>query len=170
MVINTGTDKVIDSVEVAMEPESMVIDRDKILWVLCNGGWMREVNAELVAINTSTDKVIKNLIFPTKPESPTCLQIDGSGTTLYYLERGVRKLKTDAVSVPSAVFIPESGHYYYKLGINPVNNDVLVTDAVDYQQKGHLIIYSGDGTLITDLLADIIPGTMSFKLNSDFNP
>jgi len=169
MVINTDNDKVIDSVEVANEPESMVIDKDKTLWVLCNGGWMREYNAELIAVNTSTNDIERRLVFPSKLSSPSCLQIDGTGSTLFYLETGVHKLRTDASSIPSATYIAESGHYFYKLGINPVNGDILITDAVDYQQRGHLLIYKNDGTFEYDLMADIIPGMMYFKLNSDFN-
>ncbi len=168
MVIDTENDKVVDSVEVAMEPESMVIDKDKILWVLCNGGWKREYNAELIGVNTTTNDIETRLVFPSKLSSPSCLQTDGTGSTLYYLETGVCKLKTDAASLPATAFVAESGHYFYKLGINPVNGDILVTDAVDYQQKGHLLIYKSNGTPSSDMLADIIPGMMYFKLNPDF--
>ena len=49
------TDEVIDSIEVGIEPESMVIDKNNMLWVLCNGGWMRENFAELDGINTATN-------------------------------------------------------------------------------------------------------------------
>lgn len=169
MVIDTEKDKVVDSVAVAMEPESMVIDRNKILWVLCNGGWKREYYAELVAVNTSTNDIERRLVFPSKQASPSCLQIDGDGSTLYYLENGVHKIKIDAGSFSAVPFIQQSGRYFYKMGINPVNGDILVTDAVDYQQKGHLLIYKSAGNLVSDQLADIIPGMIYFKLNSDFS-
>ena len=55
MVIDNTTDEVIDSIEVGIEPESMVIDKNNMLWVLCNGGWTRENFAELDGINTITD-------------------------------------------------------------------------------------------------------------------
>jgi DNA-binding beta-propeller fold protein YncE len=170
MVINIETDNLTDSIVVGKEPESMVIDKDKTLWVLCNGGWKREFYAELIAVNTASNMIERKLTFPSKLSSPNCLQIDGNGSTLYYLETGVRKLKTDASSIPVSPFIPESGHYFYKLGINPVNGDVLLTDAVDFQQKGHLLIYKNNGTLVSDYKTDIIPGMMYFKLNPDFNP
>jgi DNA-binding beta-propeller fold protein YncE len=170
MVINTDNNTVIDSIEVAVEPESMVIDNDKTLWVLCNGGWMRENFAELIAVNTSSNDVERKLVFPSKLSSPSCLQIDGDGSTLFYLDSGVRKIKTDAVSVSSsAAFIPETGHYFYKIAVNPSNGDILATDAVDYQQKGHLMIYSSTGILKADERTDIIPGMMYFRLNSEFN-
>jgi hypothetical protein len=168
MVIDTDKDIVIDSVTVAMEPESMAIDRNKLLWVLCNGGWMREHFAELIAVNTSTNEIERRLVFPSIQSSPSSLQIDGDGSTLYYLESGVRKMKIDAASVPSVPFIEESGRFFYKMGVNPVNGDILVTDAVDYQQKGHVLIYDKTGQAVADELADIIPGMICFKLNSDF--
>ena len=70
MVINTVNNKVIDSTEVGAEPESMVVDRNNTLWVLCNGGWARNNFAELIGINTLSSDIQKRLIFPTKLDSP----------------------------------------------------------------------------------------------------
>lgn len=163
MVIDNRTDEVLDSIEVGVEPESMVYDGNNMIWVLCNGGWARENFAELDGINISTNKIEKHLLFASKEESPSCLKIDGTGQTLYYLESGVRRMnKTDA-TLPSEPFIPESGHYFYKFGINPFNNDIFVTDAVDYQQNGYLLYYSGAGALISSLSAGIIPGSLCFN-------
>jgi hypothetical protein len=67
--------------------------------------------------------------------------------------------------LPSETLIPESGHSFYKLGINPDNNDIFVTDAIDYQQNGYLMYYNPEGTLVSSQLADIIPGSMCFKLS-----
>lgn len=165
MVVNTDNDKVVDSIEVGIEPESMTFDRYGMLWVLCNGGWARQNYAELVEINTSTNYVEKALVFPTKDASPSCLKIDGNGQTLYYIDNGVRKMDIGASEIPGATFItPESGQYFYKIGINPLNNDIFVTDAVDFAQQGYLLLYSSDGKLISTQKAGIIPGSMYFKL------
>lgn len=165
MVINTLTNQVIDSIEVGFEPESAVIDKNNMLWVICNGGWARNNFAELVGINISTDLVEKRFVFPTKQESPTCLQIDGSGENLYYLDGGVRKMNINASALPSVPLIPESDHFFYKIGINPANGDIFITDAADYQQKGYILFYKNDGTLISIQSADIIPSSLCFKMN-----
>jgi DNA-binding beta-propeller fold protein YncE len=165
MVVNTDNDKVVDSIEVGIEPESMTFDRYGMLWVLCNGGWARQNYAELVEINTNTNYVEKTFVFPTKDASPSCLKIDGDGQTLYYIDNGVRKMDIGASEIPSATFItPESGQYFYKIGINPLNNDIFVTDAVDFAQQGYLLLYSSDGKLVSTQKAGIIPGFMYFKL------
>jgi YVTN family beta-propeller protein len=168
MVINTVNNKVVDSIKVGIEPESMVIDKNNMLWVLCNGGWARDNFAELLGINTTTNIIEKEFVFPTREASPSCLQIDGAGETLYYLESGVRQMNIGASALPAAPLIPETGHYFYKIGINPVNSDIFITDAVDYQQRGFVIYCKKDGTLVSSQKADIIPGLMYFKLNDNF--
>jgi DNA-binding beta-propeller fold protein YncE len=165
MVVNTTNDRLVDSIEVGNEPESMVFDRYGMLWVLCNGGWMRQYYAKLVEINPSVNKVVKTFTFPTKEESPTCLKIDGLGQTLYYLDDGVRQMDINSTSLPATTFIiQESGESFYKLGINPVNSDIFVTDAVDNTQRGYVLIFKNDGSFVTKQQAGIIPGSMFFKL------
>ncbi len=167
MVINTATNQVTDSIVVGSEPESMAVDKNETLWVLCNGGWKRENYAELIGISTRTNKIEKRFTFPAITDSPTCLQIDGKGTTLYFLLNGVRKMSIEAQSLPAQVFIPELNHVFYKLGVNPVNNEVFVTDVLDYVNKGKILRYGEGGTLISEMEADIIPGTICFKVNPD---
>jgi DNA-binding beta-propeller fold protein YncE len=165
MVVNNVSDKVIDSIEVGYEPESMVIDRDYYLWVLCNGGWARQNFAELVVINTITDNIEKQFQFPTKQDSPSCLQINGNGETLYYLKNGVNQMNVNSLALPAAPMIPESGASFYKIGINPANGDLFITDANDYVQPGNVLYYKNDGTFVSKQKAGIIPGMMCFKLN-----
>jgi YVTN family beta-propeller protein len=167
MVIDTNTDEVTDSVQVGVEPESMVLDKNNILWVLCNGGWMRENYAELDGINISDNTIAKHIVFATIEESPSCLRIDGNKETLYYLDSGVRKMSITAASLPDSPLIAQTDHFFYKLGIDPVSNDILATDAIDYQQQGYMLRYDQNGILKTSSRADIIPGYLCFKVVSE---
>jgi len=164
LVVNTENNEVVDYITVGFEPESMVIDKNKMLWVLCNGGLARDNFARMVAINTLTNSIEKNIEFPTITTSPSCLRIDGKGETLYYLENGVHSMNIGDTQLPTTPLIPESTHYFYKLGINPENSDIFITDAVDYQQKGYLLYYQMDGTFVSEQNANIIPGFMNFKV------
>jgi len=164
MVINTINNKVVDSIEVGLEPESMAIDSYRKLWVLCNGGWSRQNFAGLYSINTFTNNVLKKFEFPTKEASPTSLQIDGPGLTLFYLDKGVRMMDVTADALPGAPLVFESGSNFYKIAVNPINSDIFVTDAGDYMQKGYVSCYKNNGALFSKQQADIIPGAMCFKL------
>jgi YVTN family beta-propeller protein len=167
MVINTASDQVTDSIEVGYEPESMALDWNETLWVLCNGGWKREHFAELIGIDTRSNEIVKRLKFPSIDDSPTCLQIDRDGKLLYFLHNGVRRMYIYDESLPSQVLIPQLDHLFYKVGINPFNNEIFVTDAVDYVSKGKLIRCRNSGAIISEYEAGIITGTISFKEFTD---
>ena len=172
MVINFANDTVVDSIQVGAEPESMVFDRNGRLWVLCNGGYARKNNAELYEINASTNRIEEKYIFPTIDDSPTCLNIDSFGQTLYFIDKGVMRMDIGSPSLPTGPIIEQGGgQYYYKLAINPLNGDILVTDALDFAQQGYLYIYSYRGDFVSKQKAGIIPGSMCFNLtiNSQTN-
>lgn len=170
MVINTVSDEVSDSIIVGYEPESMEIDRQYRLWVLCTGGWQKLHPAELYCVDAFTNKEIRKLVFDTDA-SPSCLRIDGLGQTLFYLERGVRQMNIDSDVLPGAVLVPESGTFY-KIGINPANSDIFVSNAGDYVHNGYVQIYKNNGTFVSKDQAGIIPGTIDFNIvfNSHENP
>jgi DNA-binding beta-propeller fold protein YncE len=165
MVVNTAAQEVTDSIQVGMEPESMVIDRNNNLWVLCNGGWTGQYNAELVAINTDTHDIIKRFVFQ-KMANPSCLQINGSRDTLYFIQNGIQRISLNDNSLPSSAFIQPGTRSFYKIGIDPVRGDIFATDAADYQQKGYLLHYRPDGTFLSEYRTDIIPGLMVFKITN----
>lgn len=169
MVINTNNDQVIDSIEVGSEPESMVIDKNEALWALCNGGWKREHFAELIGIDTHTNTIIKRFAFPSISDSPACLQIDSKGEELFFILTGIRRMNIDALQLPADILIPDTGYSFYKMGVNPVNDEIFVTDAADYIRKGNILRYSKTGALISEMQADIIPGAICFKNISDLD-
>jgi YVTN family beta-propeller protein len=164
MVVNTSTDKVIDSIKVGSEPESMVIDRYGRLWVLCDGGWMQQNFPELDLIDTNSDEVINTFLFPSKSESPSCLKIDGLGQTMYFLDNGVRQMDINAQYLPAGSFISESGGHFYKIAINAINSDIFISDAGDYVQPGYLILYKNTPEFVSKSRVGIIPGAMCFIL------
>jgi hypothetical protein len=165
MVVNTLSDKVVDSIKVGIEPESMVVDKNGTLWVLCNGGWTRENFAKLITVNITNDKVIKEFQFPNLQASPSCLKIDGYGQNLFYLDGGVKQMDINSDKLPVIPIIqPGAGEYFYKIAINPINSDIFVTDAADFVQQGYVLLYKNDGTFVSKQKADINPASMCFRL------
>lgn len=162
MVINSATDDVVDSISVGHEPESMVIDREYRLWVLCTGGWQKVYPPELYSIDAVTDKVYKKLVFSTEA-SPSCLRIDGTGQTLYYIDKGVRQMDIGSPALPGTALIPETGTFY-KIGINPANSDIFISNAGDYVKNGEVLVYKNDGTLVSKQPAGVIPGAIDFNI------
>lgn len=163
MVINPKTDKVTDSIEVGHEPESMVIDKNQRLWILCAGGYSGLYFPELISVNTTSDQIETRLSFQAKTMYPTSLCINKTGDTLYYIEGSIRRFAITESTLPDNSFVPSKGRLFYKLGVDPDNGLIYATNAVDYQQKGYLMRISGKGVVLDSLLADIIPGGLCFK-------
>jgi YVTN family beta-propeller protein len=163
MVLNTTTDKVVDSVEVAPEPESMVLDKYNKLWVLCSSGYTKQNFAELIVVNTTTDEIEKRFVFPSKSLSPSCLQINRTKDSLYFIENGLWRMGIQSLALPDKPFKLSNGKQIYKLGIDPRNGRIFYTDALDYQQKGYVLQINPDGRTIDSCRAEIIPGSFCFK-------
>jgi len=164
MVINTKTDKVIDSIEVGQEPESIVLDKTGRLWVICSGGYTGQYHAELISINTATDEIDKRFVFPSTDSYPTSLQINKTADTIYYIDKSVWRMNIEASALPDQPFLPASGRSYYRLGVDLLDREILVTNVMDYKEKGYLLRFNAKGSLIDSSKADIIPGSMCFKL------
>ncbi len=160
-VTSLATGQAIASIPVGLEPESMVLDKNGKLWVLCTGGWMGEEIPRIAIINTGTLEKEKEFFFRTVDDNPSSLTSNAAGDTIYYLDEGVRRMPVTAESLPSAAFIPAGNRLFYKLMVCP-SGMIAVTDAIDYQQKGDLMLYNSKGELLDTEQAGIIPGFMLY--------
>jgi YVTN family beta-propeller protein len=160
MVLDPSTNKVTDSIMVGNEPESMAVDKNQRLWVLCSGGFSGQNYPRLLTINTLTDEAEKIFQFPSRSNSPASLCINTSGDTLYYIERGLRRMSILDTELPAAYFVPASGRIFYKLSPDRENGGIFATNAMDYQQKGFLMRINSKGEIIDSVRAGIIPASL----------
>ena len=165
MVIDSESDVLMDSIVVGIEPNSMVIDKDEFLWVLCSGGFMNNEMPTLWKVNTNTLEVEKHFSFSNITQSPDNLCINGDGDSLYFLNNGIFVMSVYDQSLPENPIIIEGDKNYYSMGIDPVNNEIYVSDALDYNQNGMIYRYSSSGDFISSFETGIIPGSFGFNTN-----
>jgi DNA-binding beta-propeller fold protein YncE len=169
LVIDTETDELVDSIEVLIQPNSLVLDRYKKIWVLCDGGFEGNPygyeTPGLVRIDADT-RIVEHVIYLEPGDYPTELKINGNGDTLYFINRHIYRLPVTSLTDPE-LFIesPYQGISggFYGLGIDPGSSDVYVADAIDNAQNGVIYRYSANGMLIDSFKAGIIPGSFCFK-------
>ncbi len=159
VVIDLTSGNAITSIATGLEPESMLLDKNGKLWVLCTGGWMGEEIPRIVRINPVTLEKEADLLFRTVDDNPSSLNANAAGDTLYYLDEGVRRMPVTAAVLPTEVFIPEAERRFYRLLVSS-GGLIAVTDAKDYMQKGDFLVYDRRGQLIDTEQAGIIPGFM----------
>lgn len=175
--IDSETDLLVDSIEIAKQPNSIITDINGSIWVLSDGGYygsyIGQDTAALTCINTDSFTIEKEFKFSTIETSPTELHINKYGNTLFFLngswggnvgnESGVYRMSIDAQSLPSEPLIPEGNQLFYGLGIDPENNDIYISDAIDNIQKGIVLRYDSEGQRLDSIKVDIIPGSFCFK-------
>lgn len=162
-VIDAVLDRLTDSIVVAREPNSMVLDKNNKLWVLCSGGFMNEEIPALFRIDAASHQIEKRYNFPSLQMSPEQLRINKGGDTLYFLNQGVFRMPVSSAGLPDQPFIAHGNRNFYALFLEHSTGRVHVTDAKNYMQSGYVFRYRTDGILIDSLRAGVIPGFIGFN-------
>ncbi len=165
LAIDTDKDQIVTEITTGDQPCGIVADHYSKIWVLCQSLPGNSTNslAMLQRIDPVTLKIDKSFSFPSQAK-PVKLNIDHSGENLFYLlGNEVRKMAITAGSLPDKPIIILNSKILYGLGIDPVNGNIYVSDALDYQQPGVIYRFSGTGSLIDSFKAGIIPGRFCFK-------
>lgn len=164
-VINTATDAIEDSIRVGFGSGSIKRDKNGKIWVLCGGDASKKLKPGLYQIDPVSKTVSFSLDFSNTSDKPSHLCINGTGDTLYFLNKGVYRMPVNSKSLPTEAFISSGDNLFYGLGIHPGTSEIYVCDAVDYVQKGWVYVFRpSDGAKTTSLQAGIIPGNFCFYI------
>lgn len=175
--IDAASDQVVGSLQLPLQPNSMVSDHQGRLWVLSDGGFAGSAAgnqpAALTVVDPASMVVLSQLDFPNLNQSPRQLRTNYAGDTLYFLsggwdggthpEAGVHRMPVSSQTLPDEAWIPQQHRHFYALGIEPGTSAVYVSDAQDYLQNGWIYRFNAQGSLTDSLEADRIPGFFAFK-------
>ena len=159
-VIDMQNDVKVAEIEVAAEPNSLAVDKDGMVWVLCSEGW-ENTSFSLCKINPMLKQVVATYAFDGGYPSHLC--IDKSGTQLYFINGNICRMDINDAASLNTEFIAAEGRSFYNMVVNPSNGDIYVTDAKNYVQNGDVLRYSSDGVLLNQFTAGISPNAMIFN-------
>lgn len=164
--IDTETDQVIDELTIGIQPTSLVMDKYNKMWTVTDGGYEGSPYGyeapSLYKIDAETFTVEKQFKFKLG-DWPSEVQLNGERDKLYWINNDIWCMDVTATRVPVRPFLESRDTKYYGLTVNPVNGEVYVADAIDYQQQGMIYRYSPDGDLLDEFYVGIIPGAFCWK-------
>ena len=164
--IDTRTDKVVDELQVGIQPTSLVLDRYGKMWTITDGGYEGSPYGyeapSLYCIDAETFTIEKRFKFKLG-DWPSEVQLNGTGDKLYWLNDDVWEMEVTSDRLPVKPFLEYRETIYYGLTVDPTSGDVYVADAIDYQQQGKVYRYSAKGELIDEFYVGVIPGAFCWK-------
>ena len=161
LIINPNNHSLVDSIKVGESPNSIVIDQNNKIWIMCSGGFSSSY-PQLIKFNPQNRTIENTYIFSDISKSPGNLQINASGEQLYFINTDVYTMSIYDNSLTTSPIINSNGNNFYTLGINPSNEEVYVSDAIDYIQNGVVFRYTSSGNLIHQFNTGVIPGDFLF--------
>lgn len=171
LLIDTATDKVEKTIKVGMQPNSMAMDKNGLVWVICGGmTWADpEMTPSIYTIDPKED--YKAAKFGDVPEIEGLLYQDVKNLVmnrdgesfLFSNNSHIYKMSITDKVIPSEPFIMiPRDHFAYTLAIAP-NGEIYVGDAIDYRQEGTIIRYSADGkSRLDQFYTGVIPAGFAF--------
>jgi len=159
-VVNPQNDIITDSISVPLGGNSMIVDKMGKVWLLCSGSSSQ--TGALCQVDVSSNSVIHNYPF-NLGTNPIKLTTNASKDTLYWINDNVYRMAISDVLVPVSPFISLTGVNLYGLGVDPYTNEIYLSDAIDYVQKGMVYRYHSNGVLKHTFRVGVIPGDFFFK-------
>lgn len=156
----------IDSIQVGLQPNSICIDKNETIWVLCDGGYYgnpvgHEISS-LWKINPYTFHATKQLTFPSLNYPAKSLAINNSLDSLYFIWNDVYKYSISDTLFPQTAFVNSNGANFYHISIHPYKPEIIICNAKNYTSNGEISIWSINGQLIGKKMVGINPGTICF--------
>ena len=174
-VVDLNNDVKVADITVGKEPNTMVVDKNGHVWVLCEGrSWEDEYgeNPTLWEI----DPMLKTATVRYEFKGPyefdedikgvaTALKSNVAGDQFYMIYNNeVRRFDIATLSLSETFRItPELEGLFYNMAVDPRTGDLYVTDAKNYMMNGRVYRYSSDGLLLASFEAGLIPSAMLFK-------
>jgi hypothetical protein len=165
--ISIPGDSILGSLVVGFQPNSMIADRNGMIWILCDGGYTGipggKKPARLVKVHPNHFSIEKIFLFEEPDATPTKLCTNASRDSLFFLNQGVFAFHIEDTILPSAPIISGENRNFYGLTADPVNGDIYVSDAGNYYSEGTIYRYRANGTLISFYKSGVNPCFMVFR-------
>ena len=155
--IDATTDQLVDSVEVGQGNGAVVLDKNNQLWVSASGVF-GENKGFLASVDPETKQVTQS---KTLDGSVSGLVYSEMHHKLFFLNNGVQRVEVGSSIEPQDFYSKENANFY-AIGFDPMEQEVYVSDALDFQQSSAITRLDIDGNPLDEFKAGVATGNFFF--------
>lgn len=161
-IIDALSDQLIDSIPLAYGSNSLVLDKNNKLWVLCSGSPSENKAAGLFKIDPNSHQILSQWPMD-QTKLASHLSINSKGDEIYFLYKDLFKMKISDQDLPSTAFYPANSRIFYGLNIDPLRNEIYLADPIDFVQKGLAIRLDSNANLLSTFRTGFNPNGFYFE-------
>lgn len=184
-VVDVNNDVKVAEILVGKEPNTMAVDKNGHVWVLCEGAtW--ELDGEKPSL-WEIDPLLKvahcryTFEDETNPQtgdaisfSATSLRSDPQGRQFYVVvsqvdeygtssDSEIRLFNPETLTFSETFRISSNGNVFYNIAVNPKTGELYASCIANPINNGTVYRYSSDGVLLSSFEAGLFPNAMLFK-------
>ncbi len=166
LILDPKTDTFTDTIDLGYGPNAMMLDKQGMLWVYCAGdAWSSpQIPASIYKVNPDTRSAEQVLVFDdlNTNGATTQMAMNAARDTVYITRKDVRRFSIDN---PRAIesFYGLDGISLYGLGVDPINGDVYLADAMRFSQNGLVIRVDAQANVVDSFRVGISPNGFLFR-------
>ena len=161
--INAANYEIAQRIGIPVEPNSIVLDNDDNIWILSSGIENENKAQQLIKVNTATSQVEKTFTFNGFTDIAQNLAFNKNNNKLYYNKANfIYSMPTSFQNLPTQALFQSNASIVYNIAIHPENNDIYISDAVDFVSQGKVLRYNSSGTLLDELQVGFLPSKILF--------
>lgn len=159
-VVNPQTDQLTDSIVLAKGGNSLVLDANNKLWVLCGGNWQGTLPGGLFRVDPLAHQVEQSFSIAAG-SGAKAICTNPQRDQLYFLQTAIFRMAITDQQLPIQAFVPAANRNFYALSCLP-SGEVIASDAIDFVQRSRIYRYSAAGVELQSVRAGIISGSISW--------
>lgn len=162
-LLDTLTNAIQDSILLSTGGNSLVMDSQNQIWVLCEGDIQGTENPVLYVINPDNKQIVKKFIFEKSTTShPKCLATTTDKNYLYFFNKHLFRLFLSDSALPAQPIVTNNGGEWYGLNVHPISGNLFISNAIDYVQPGKIEIYTPNGEFVNSFKVGVLPNGIIF--------
>jgi hypothetical protein len=155
--INPISNMLTDSLFLGTAPTRLHIAANGHLLVLCAGGWGAQGHPRIVSVSPDSFSISAEYPLPNPDGYYSRFALSPSKDKVYVLGEDLLVATLNGSQTSFESLIPSNGSTFYGMSVSPATGWIFLSDAIDFTQKGRVMVYDEGGNLLKSVDSDINP-------------